>query len=107
MNLEEVLGNLREAVERYENVPLIETKELSEILRILGVNISYLVTLRKEYYQKFKSIEYHSNGKSASAKRQEAEFQVQELDYIRKVLDHYNELRKDIRSQISLWKNIE
>ena len=58
MTLNEVLDNLENVVERYQNVPLIEVKTLSEILRDLGCNISYLV-----------------------------------------------ELRKDIRSQISLWKN--
>lgn len=105
MTLAEVLINLNNIVDRYQNVPLIEVKDLSEILRDLGCNISYLVELRKEYYSKFQSVIFHSNGTSQAAKIKEAEWQVQELDEIRKILTHYGELRKDIRSQISLWKN--
>ena len=105
MKLEEVLNNLNDIVERYQNVPLIETKTLSEILRDLGCNISYLVQLRKDYYGKFQSVVFNSKGTSQAAKIKEAEFKVQELDEIRKILTHYGELRKDIRTQISLWKN--
>lgn len=107
LNLEEVLDNLMHAVDMYNNVSLIETKELSEILRIIGCNISYLVQLRKEYYNKYQSIIFNSSGSSMAAKTKEAEFKVPELDEIRKILRHYSELQKDIRSQISLWKNID
>ena len=105
MRLEEILNNLNDIVERYENIPLIEVQALSEILRDLGCNISYLVELRKEYYSKFQRVIHHSKGTSHAAKVKEAEWQVQELDEIRKILLHYGELRKDLRSQISLWKN--
>ena len=105
MNLEEVTTNLQEIVNRYQNVPLIETHELSEILRDLGCNLSYLVELRKQYYNDFQSVIFNSRGASQSAKIKEAEFKVPELDEIRKILQHYGELQKDIRTQISLWKN--
>jgi len=105
MNLSEVLTNLNNIVERYQNVPLIETKSLSEILRDLGCNLSYLVQLRKEYYSQFQSVVFNSKGTSQTARIKEAEFKVPELDEIRKILRHYSELQKDIRSQISLWKN--
>ena len=107
MKLEEVLQNLNNVVERYQNVPLIETHTLSEILRDLGCNISYLVQLRKEYYAQFQSVVFNSKGTSATAKIKEAEFVVPELDEIRKILRHYSELQKDIRTQISLWKNTD
>lgn len=103
--LEEILNNLREAVERYENVPLIETHELSEILRIVGVNLSYLVGVRKHYYHKFQSVVFNSTAKSTSGKVKEAEYKVQELDEVRKILAHFGELQKDLRTQISLHKN--
>ena len=105
MKLEEVLQNLNNVVQRYQNVPLIETNSLSEILRDLGCNLSYLVTLRKEYYSQFQSVVFNSKGASQSAKIKEAEFKIPELDEIRKILRHYSELQKDIRTQISLWKN--
>lgn len=107
MKLQEVLSNLKDVVERYQNIPLIETTSLSEILRDLGCNLSYLVQLRKEYYTDFQSVVFNSKGSSQSAKIKEAEFKVPELDEIRKILQHYSELQKDIRSQISLWKSID
>lgn len=107
MDLLEVLNNLNNVVERYENVPLIETKELSEILRDLGCNISYLVQLRKEYYLKFQSVYFNSTANTHAGKERESMQKVPELDEIRKVLRHYSELQKDIRSQISLWKNVD
>lgn len=105
MKLEEVLTNLQDVVERYQNVPLIETHVLSEILRDLGCNISYLVQLRKEYYSDFQSVVFNSKGSSATARIKEAEFKIPELDEIRKILHHYSELQRDLRTQISLWKN--
>lgn len=105
LKLDEVLQNLNSIVDRYANVPLIETTSLSEILRDLGVNLSYLVQLRKEYYNQFQSVAFNSKGTSQSARTKEAEFKIPELDEIRKILRHYSELQKDIRSQISLWKN--
>lgn len=105
MKLEEILNNLTELVDRYANIPLIETRELSEILRGLGVNISYLVTLRKEYYISFQNVKRSCNGSSEAERTRIAESKVPELDEIRKVLRYYDELRSDIRTQISLWKN--
>ena len=105
MKLEEILQNLQDVVDRYQDVPLIETQTLSEILRDLGCNLSYLVQLRKDYYTQFQSVIFNSRGSSNAAKVKEAEFQVPELDEIRKILRHYSELQKDIRTQISLWKN--
>lgn len=94
MNLNEVLDNLDNVLERYQNVSLFELKQLSEILRDLGCNLAYLTTLRKEYYSKFQSVKFHSKGTSEAAKTKEAEWQVQELDEIRKILRHYGELQR-------------
>lgn len=105
MKLEEVLSNLSNVVERYQNVPLIEVLELSEILRDLGCNLSYLVTLRKHYYNEFQVAFYDSNETTQAGKYREAENKVPELDEIRKILKHYSDLQSDIRSQISLYKN--
>ena len=105
MELTEVLKNLNKAVERYQNISLIETNELSEILREIGCNLSYLVQLRKEAYQDFQFAKLNSKENTEAGKTREAEFKVPELDEIRKILRHYSELQKDIRTQISLWKN--
>ncbi len=105
MTLEEVLANLRAANDRYNNLPLLnEVEPLCYILRDLGCNLTALVEIRKEYYLKFQSIVYNSTASSNAAKKSEAEFRVPELDHIRKVLDNFTELRKEVRSQISYWK---
>ena len=104
ITLEEVSKNLIGAVQDYENVPLIDTDALSEILRTIGVNISYMVQLRKEYYHKFQYTVQQSKGTSQAARIKEAEFIVPELDEIRKILRHYGDLQSDIRTQISLHK---
>jgi hypothetical protein len=104
MELKEILDNLQGSVKRYENVPLIDTNELSEILRTLGVNLSYLVQLRNEYYTKFQSTYFNSQGKTEASKNRESEYKVPELDLIRKILRHYSALQQDIRTQISLHK---
>jgi len=103
--LTEVTTNLMGAVERYESLPLDDVLELSEILRVLGTNLSYLVHLRDEYYKDFQSHVFNSKANSAAAKKAEAEFKVPELDYARKVLKVYGDLQSDIRSQISLRKS--
>ena len=105
MQLEEVLYNLNDVVKRYQNVPLIEVFSLSEILRDLGCNLSYLVTLRKHYYNEFQSYIHMSSESTQAGKTRFAENKVPELDEIRKILKHYSDLQSDIRSQISLYKN--
>lgn len=105
MKLEEVTNNLIKAVERYENVPLIDTTELSEVLRIIGVNLSYMVILRKHYYHEFQRVYFDSKYSTHAGKEREAMEKVPELDEIRKILRHFSLLQNDLRTQISLHKN--
>lgn len=100
----EVSNNLINVVERYENLPLDDVFELSEILRILDVNLSNLVHVRDEYYNSFQSHVFNSQAKSAAAKKAEAEFKVPELDLCRKILSQYGEVQRSVRTQISLRK---
>jgi hypothetical protein len=102
--LTEITTNLQQAVDRYESLNLDDVLQLSEILRTLDVNLSYLVHVRDEYYKKYQSVYFNSQAKSGAAKDREAEHLVPELDLVRKVLKHYGEVQKSIRSQISLRK---
>ena len=54
--LEEITSNLQRALDLYENLPLDDVKDLSEILRILDVNLSYLVHVRDDYYNLFQEL---------------------------------------------------
>ena len=102
--LNEIATNLQSAIDKYENLDLDDVLQLSEILRTLDVNLNHLVHVRDEYYKKFQSVYFNSSGGSDAAKRREAEYQVQELDLVRKILKHYGDTQSSIRSQISLRK---
>jgi len=105
--LEEISNNLISAIDAYESLPLDDVMTLSEILRIFGVNLSYLVIVRDEYYRKFQNVYYNSKESSNAAKEKEAQIKVPELDHIRKILKHYSDTQMDIRTQISLRKKID
>lgn len=102
--LEEILNNLKGAIAKYEDISLDDVKELSEILRTLDVNLSYLVFVRDEYYRSFQSVYFNSKAKSEAGKQKESEMRVPELDLVRKILKHYGDCQTSIRSQISLRK---
>ena len=105
--IKEISDNLIAAIDTYENLPLDDTMALSEILRILDVNLAHLVFVRDEYYKAFQSVYFNSKGTSSAAKEREAEMKVPELDLVRKILRHYADVQGSIRSQISLRKKID
>ena len=74
---------------------------------MLGVNLSYLVHVRDDYYKEYQKVYFNSSERTEAGKGREADRQVPELDLVRKVLRHYTNLQQDIRSQISLRKNID
>ncbi len=102
--LTEITTNLKQAIDKYETLNLDDVLQLSEILRTLDVNLSYLVHVRDEYYNKFQTIYFNSAGGSDAAKKRESEHKVPELDLVRKILKHYGDCQSSIRSQISLRK---
>jgi hypothetical protein len=103
--LEEIMENLQGALTKYENLPLDDVNQLSEILRTLDVNLAFLVHVRDEYYHLYQSTYFNSNVPTNAGKEREAMREVSELDLVRKILKHYGETQKSIRSQISLRKN--
>lgn len=105
--LEEISKNLISAIDTYESLPLDDVLTLSEILRILDVNLSHLVFVRDEFYKKYQSVYFNSKCGSSAAKDKEAQMKVPELDLVRKILRHYSDVQGSIRSQISLRKKID
>lgn len=103
--LEEVNKNLQLAVDQYNDLPLIETNTLSEVLRVLGVNLAHMTIFRNEYYSKWQSVYFNSQAKTDAAKGREADQKVEELYHIRQIMKYYDNLRQDIRTQISLHKS--
>ena len=105
--LTEIKDNLIAAIDTYEALPLDDVMQLSEILRILDVNLSHLVIVRDDYYKKFQSVYFNSKATSSAAKNKEAEMLVPELDLVRKILRHFSDVQGSVRSQISLRKKID
>jgi len=103
-SLKEITDNLIAAIDTYESLPLDDTNTLSEILRILDVNLAHLVFVRDEYYKSYQSVYFQSKGSSSAAKEKEAQMKVPELDLVRKILQHYGNVQSSVRSQISLRK---
>ena len=104
--LNEITDNLMSAIDTYESLSLDDVLELSEILRVLDVNLCHLVIVRDEFYKKYQSVFFNSKATSAAAKNKEAEMRVPELDLTRKILRHYSDVQGSVRSQISLRKKI-
>ena len=105
--IDEIKNNLINAIDTYESLPLDDVLELSEILRILDVNLSYLVFVRDKFYKDHQSVYFQSKGTSSAAKSKEADQKVPELDLTRKILRHFSDTQSSIRSQISLRKTID
>ena len=105
--IKQITDNLIAAIDTYESLPLDDVMALSEILRILDVNLCHLVIVRDEFYRKFQSVYFNSKATSSAAKEREAEMLVPELDLVRKILRHYADCQNSIRSQISLRKKID
>lgn len=104
--LDEIKNNLISVIDTYESLPLDDVIELSEILRILDVNLCHLVIVRDEFYKKYQSVYFNSKATSSAAKNKEAEMLVPELDLVRKILRHFADVQGSVRSQISLRKKI-
>ena len=102
--LDEIKNNLISVIDTYESLPLDDVIELSEILRILDVNLCHLVIVRDEFYKKYQSVYFNSKATSSAAKNKEAEMLVPELDLVRKILRHFADVQGSVRSQISLRK---
>ena len=105
--LNEILSNLRGAIDRYNDLPLFEVKELSEVLKILDVNLGALVEHRIQSHQNWQSVKFNSKAKSEAAKKAEADFQCQDLYKIRHIMKEYSDIKSSIRSQISLHKRTD
>jgi hypothetical protein len=102
--IEEILSNLRKALDMYNNLPLFEVRQLSEVLKMLDVNLGALVEHRIQAHQNWQSIKFNSKAKSEAAKKSEADFQCQELYKITHIMKEYGDIKSSIRSQISLHK---
>jgi len=102
--LQEILSNINNSVDKYNDLPLIEYKELSEILRELTSNLFYLERHRSDAKNHWNEVYLNSEEKSVSGKEREADMEVHDLYIIRRVMTAGYRITDAIRSQISIYK---
>ncbi len=103
-DLQEILSNINNSIDRYNNLPLIDYKELSEILRELTSNLFYLEGIRSDAKRDWNEIYLNSKETSVKGKEREADMEVHELYMIRRVMTAGYRITDAIRSQISIYK---
>ena len=105
MNQEkEILVNIADSVDAYNEVSLSDPKQLSEILRKISANIFYLTSYKVEARNKWHSVYKNSEAKSNAGKTQEADGVVLELNYYRDIIKVAENISNALRSHISLAK---
>lgn len=102
--LEDILLKIRECVERYDNLPLEDYKEQSEILKALTSNLFYLERYRVEAYEKWLSVYYNCDLKTNAARSAWADNEVKERYLIKRVMTAAYKVVDSVRSTISIYK---
>lgn len=102
--MEKILSKIRSAVQKFEELPLDDTKEQSEILRSLTCNLFFLEAHRVKAHEQWTDACNASTEKSAAAKERQADLEVPELYLCRRVLESGYKVCDAIRSTISIHK---
>ena len=101
--MEEILKKIRESVDRYNNIPLENYKELSEILRTLTSNLFYLEAYRVKAKNEWMESYFDCEGTNANKERV-ADSEVKELYMLRHLMSSVYRITDSLRSQISIYK---
>lgn len=102
--LEQILINIQDAIERYQTLTLKDVHTQSNILRKLTTNLAQLETYRAEYYDQWLNCYFSSKEQSNAAKEKQCDRDVPELHMIRKVMRGAYRVVDSIRSTISVYK---
>lgn len=102
MQLEEILNKINSAVEKYHHLELKMVSDQSEILRDLTTSLFFLESHRVEAYEKWHEAYNLSSEKTNAGKQRDADFQVQELYMIRRIMTGAYKVVDSIRSTISV-----
>lgn len=102
--LNEVLEEINNSIDKYHTLQLKQVIEQSEILRSLTSSLFWLEKHRVEAHEKWNSTYFKSQGKSGAAKEREADLKVPELYMIRRIMTGGYKVVDSIRSTISIHK---
>lgn len=101
----EILDQINDANEKYENCKIGDTHTQSEILQKLSTALHSLTTHRIKAHEDWMSAYFNSKGSSAAAKEKEADFKVPELYLLRQFMASGNKVLDSLRTSISANKN--
>jgi len=101
--MNEILKEIRQAIDRYNSIPLENYKEMSEVLRTLTANLFYLEEHRYIAKKDWISVYFSQEGTNASKERV-AERDVGELYMLRHLMASAYRITDSIRSLISIYK---
>ena len=102
--LNEILDNINNAVDKYNELPLFEVKELAEILRELVSNLFYLEKHRIRAYNEWHEVYFTCKQTTNAGKEKWADNQIQDLYMIRRLMTSAYKIVEAIRSQIGIYK---
>ena len=102
---QEILNNIAEAVDQYNEVDLSDRHGINEMLRKVNANIFYLTQYKVEARNKWHSVYKNSQGKSDAAKTREADGTILELKYYRDIIKVAESISKALISHLSLAKH--
>jgi len=102
--LQEILQNIDQCVERYDSMPLTDTLAQSDVLRSLTSNLFYLEKHRVKAHSDWMEVYYSCKQTSNAARAQWADNEVKELYMIRRTMESGYQLTNAIRSTISIYK---
>lgn len=102
--LQEILDNINDCIERYENMPLTGIREQSEVLRKLSCNLQYLEGERIKEHENWIEVYFTCKQPSNAAREKWADNKVGELYMIRRIMTGGYKVLESIRSTISVFK---
>lgn len=103
--LEDILIEIQDTIENYQNMKLKLVADQSNYLRILTTNLAQLETYRADYYDKWLDEYFLQKGNFSNAAAEKvADNKVSELHTIRMIMRGGYKVCDAIRSTISIYK---
>jgi len=104
--LEDILQDIQDTIEKYQNMKLKLVAEQSDYLRTLTTNLAQLEIYRADYYDEWLDVYFKNknNGETNAASEKIADVKISELHTIRKIMRGGYKVCDAIRSTISIYK---
>ena len=101
--LTQILQNINNCIDNYNDLPLEDYKRQSEILRDLTTNLFFLESHRVKSYEDWLRSYYKNEGSNA-AREKKADNEIKERYLIKRTMTSAYKVVDSIRSTISIYK---